>query len=184
VFFSPTTMSHPEVDDLIALHPEAADAITTAVARGFMLAGQQRQRINKSETADLPVLSQGLVRGLVLTRILLMHYEWLESNGLGGTEKKSAKELTRLVREQYHFLRRKATKLIGVRGEGTPEQNLSNYLEVCTDTYWDVFDTADKAEDARMLLSLWQCYNEGLIADSATGQVVGAEKPSEYAEKP
>ncbi len=166
---------HPAVADLCAAHPEQADVIMTALHRGIMVAAQRRNRINKSETATLPLLAQGLVRGVVLTKLLLTHFDWLESNGLGGTEKKSAKELTKLVREQYHFLRAKATKSIRIQGEGTPAQKMSAYLDACTDLFWDIFEEADHADDARLMLALAQCYNEGLVRDSETGNIVSAE---------
>lgn len=166
---------HASVADLCAAHPEAADAIEMALSRGVLLAANRRKRPNKSETAPLGPLAQGILRGVVLTRTLLLHYEWLESNGLGGTEKKSAKELIKLVREQYHFLRNKAAKHIGVQGEGTPSQNLSAYLDAATDLFWEVFEEADKADDARVMLAVCQCYNEGLISDKESGEVVRAE---------
>jgi hypothetical protein len=167
--------AHPQVADLIAARPEAAEQITMALTRGIMLAGQKRKRPNKSETSALPLVTQGMVRGVVLTSILLLHYEWLESNGLGGTEKKSAKELMKLVREQYHFLRRKTAKVMGVQGDGTPEQNLSAYLQAATDLYWDIFEEADNADDARVMLAICQCYQEGLIKDSESGDIVSAD---------
>lgn len=166
---------HPDIADLITAKPDAQEQITMALTRGMILVGKKRKRPNKSETATLPITTQGMVRGVVLTRLLLMHYEWLESNGLGGTEKKSAKELMKLVREQYHFLRGKTAKRMGVQGEGTPEKNLSDYLEAAVDLYWDVFEEADNADDARLMLAVCQCYNEGLIKDSETGNIVSAD---------
>jgi len=166
---------HPDIADLVAAHPEAYTAITMAFTRGIMLATQKRKRPNKSETATVDKFSQGLIRGVVLTRLLLVHYDWLESKGLGGTEKRSAKELTKLIREQHVFLRDKAAKRIGVQGNDTPARNLANYLDAATDLYWDIFEEADNADDARLMLALCMCYNEGLVKDSESGNIVSAD---------
>lgn len=167
---------HPDLADLYGKYEPTNKKLTEAFARGILAAGQAKERPNQSLTKGLTPLIAGVMRGVLLTRLQILQFQWIEGNGLRGSEKRSVKELHKLVMEQYQYLRGKLAKMITVKdSEGTPAENLKKYLESQGDLFWEILDEVEKSDDGRLIWSLIRSYREGLIRDEVTGETLSAE---------